>query len=159
MRVWVLVLCILIPFAATAAEVEHCLEIANDKARLACYDKASGRIPTTEVSKPATTPPGPPVVNLPSAPEPAAEPVQPRSVSAAPAPVTPTPPAAAQPAETFGQEQLDADQTREITSRYDGEFTGWTGKTLFRLENGQVWRQSESGRFRANLDRPMVTIE
>lgn len=28
-----------------------------------------------------------------------------------------------------------------IDSRIDGEFQGWSGRTVFGLENGQVWRQ------------------
>jgi hypothetical protein len=29
-----------------------------------------------------------------------------------------------------------------IESRINGEFTGWTGETIFRLQNGQIWQQS-----------------
>jgi hypothetical protein len=29
-----------------------------------------------------------------------------------------------------------------IESRIDGEFTGWDGETLFKLQNGQIWQQS-----------------
>ena len=47
-----------------------------------------------------------------------------------------------------------------VTSRYVGEFTGWSGKTRFRLENGQVWEQSESGNLRGvRLDNPVMTIK
>ena len=28
-----------------------------------------------------------------------------------------------------------------------GKFTGWNGKTLFHLNNGQVWKQRSSGRY------------
>jgi hypothetical protein len=28
-----------------------------------------------------------------------------------------------------------------ITSKIDGEFTGWEGETIFQLTNGQVWQQ------------------
>jgi hypothetical protein len=30
-----------------------------------------------------------------------------------------------------------------IRSRVDGEFNGWEGDTVVKLENGQVWQQSE----------------
>lgn len=30
-----------------------------------------------------------------------------------------------------------------IKSRVDGEFNGWEGDTVVKLENGQVWQQSE----------------
>jgi hypothetical protein len=29
-----------------------------------------------------------------------------------------------------------------IESRIDGEFTGWTGETIFQLQNGQIWQQA-----------------
>ena len=29
-----------------------------------------------------------------------------------------------------------------IESRIDGEFTGWTGETVFKLQNGQIWQQA-----------------
>jgi hypothetical protein len=33
-------------------------------------------------------------------------------------------------------------RTDAVESRIDGEFTGWSGETTFKLQNGQVWRQS-----------------
>ncbi len=30
-----------------------------------------------------------------------------------------------------------------IKSRIDGEFSGWDGDTVVKLENGQVWQQCE----------------
>jgi len=30
-----------------------------------------------------------------------------------------------------------------VESRIDGEFNGWTGDTLFKLTNGQIWQQAE----------------
>lgn len=29
-----------------------------------------------------------------------------------------------------------------IESRIDGEFNGWDGETIFRLQNGQIWQQA-----------------
>ena len=29
-----------------------------------------------------------------------------------------------------------------------GDFTGWRGKTVFRLDNGQIWRQRSSSQYR-----------
>lgn len=29
-----------------------------------------------------------------------------------------------------------------IESRIDGQFEGWTGETIFKLQNGQIWQQS-----------------
>jgi hypothetical protein len=46
-----------------------------------------------------------------------------------------------------------------IRSRVLGPFEGWSGRTEFRLENGQVWKQAERGDFSANLSNPFVVIE
>jgi len=35
----------------------------------------------------------------------------------------------------------------DIVSAIKGEFSGWTGKTVFELENGMVWQQDEAGTF------------
>ncbi|WP_456378119.1 hypothetical protein [Thiolapillus sp.] len=45
-----------------------------------------------------------------------------------------------------------------IASRITGDFNGWKGKTLFRLENGQVWKQRQTGFYRKKLERPEVKI-
>ena len=57
----------------------------------------------------------------------------------------------------FREEQV----TGVVSSRIDGEFTGWTGRTEFRLQNGQVWQQIDSDqRFTGvKLDSPQVRIE
>jgi hypothetical protein len=46
-----------------------------------------------------------------------------------------------------------------IVSRLVGRFDGWEGKTVFRLENGQVWQQSDTGELAGvHMDAPMITI-
>ena len=47
-----------------------------------------------------------------------------------------------------------------ITSRIKGSFTGWDGHTVFRLENGMIWNQSDNETFfiRA-VENPEVTIK
>jgi hypothetical protein len=46
-----------------------------------------------------------------------------------------------------------------IVSRLVGRFDGWSGKTVFKLENGQVWQQSEHGDLAGvHMDAPMITI-
>lgn len=47
----------------------------------------------------------------------------------------------------------------EFSSSIPGTFKGWSGKTQFTLENGQVWQQVEEDRFAANLESPRVTIK
>lgn len=44
-------------------------------------------------------------------------------------------------------EVQEAKKEFEIVSRIAGDFDGWSGKTIFRLENGQTWRQRLSGRY------------
>ena len=50
-----------------------------------------------------------------------------------------------------------AEDTR-IVSRVQRPFEGWDGNTLFRLENGQVWKQRQPGRYRYTGDDLEVTI-
>lgn len=45
-----------------------------------------------------------------------------------------------------------------IRTRIAGEFSGWTGDTVFRLENGQVWRQRLPGRWSYHADSPEVEL-
>jgi hypothetical protein len=47
----------------------------------------------------------------------------------------------------------------EFESRLKEPFTGWSGKTVFELENGQVWRQRLPGRYvHREGDLPRVKI-
>ena len=90
------------------------------------------------------------------APGPGASPAAPAGSS--PAASTPAPRAAAVPDPDAGFELRRKRST--ITSRIDGKFTGWSGKTQFVLENGMVWRQAESGRYGSRtLENPEVRIE
>lgn len=48
----------------------------------------------------------------------------------------------------------------KIVSRLTGSFRGWTGSTQFRLENGQVWQQTDDTTFGGvSLESPQVTID
>ncbi len=54
----------------------------------------------------------------------------------------------------------DADARETIETRITGTFTGWMGNTVFQLDNGQSWRQAESGRFyTGSMTNPAVTIK
>ena len=82
-----------------------------------------------------------------------------------------SPPAAAVPAAaarsavaSFGADTMapmeSADEPRRIETRIAGLFTGWTGDTVFPLENGQVWKQAASGYYTdARLNHPRVVIK
>lgn len=60
--------------------------------------------------------------------------------------VAPAPAAAPQP------------EPEQIISRIQGEFKGWTGKTVFKLENGQVWKQRRAARYYHKMTNPEVEI-
>ncbi|HKT32107.1 MAG TPA: hypothetical protein VJS89_06405 [Gammaproteobacteria bacterium] len=72
--------------------------------------------------------------------------------------------AAVSGAASFGADTMtprDNPATPErIETRIAGRFTGWTGNTVFKLENGQVWKQAGTGYFTAiELDHPQVIIK
>lgn len=89
------------------------------------------------------------------------------ATSAVPAPVAvsstiPAPTAATGAQARFGQEMLTPEQRGEpqvVETRILGRFTGWSGTTVFTLENGQVWQQSSPGDFETHLDDPKVVIK
>lgn len=45
-----------------------------------------------------------------------------------------------------------------IESRIDGEFSGWEGETIFKLENGQIWQQVTYAYMYKYKYRPKVLI-
>jgi len=62
--------------------------------------------------------------------------------------------------EVHKEEQQRRDAETRVLSRIAGKFSGWDGATQFKLENGQVWRQSESGVYYIKpVDSPAVLIE
>jgi hypothetical protein len=44
-------------------------------------------------------------------------------------------------------EVREAQQDFEVLTRVTGNFRGWSGETVFRLENGQIWRQRLRSRY------------
>ena len=40
-----------------------------------------------------------------------------------------------------------------------GHFSGWTGKTVFRLDNGEVWKQRLDSRYAISLENPEIEIK
>lgn len=48
----------------------------------------------------------------------------------------------------------------KFTSHLVGHFNGWGGHSVFTLDNGQVWKQAESGAYSCpEIDNPGVTIK
>lgn len=127
--------------------VERCARIDDTAQRLGCYERLAGA---------GKTPPGAAATRRGPAPQ-AAPASGPRTPRPAPPVRNDAEPVSAEALFGF-DEPRGAQRLRVIRSRYDGEFRGWNGRTLFRLENGQVWRQAEDGRVAFSSSRPMVTI-
>lgn len=49
-------------------------------------------------------------------------------------------------------------EPEKIVSKIKGEFIGWRGKTIFKLENGQIWKQRQSGRYYHKMENPEISI-
>lgn len=81
--------------------------------------------------------------------------------SAAPAPSPAPAAAAATGTAAFGATMLKptAVEPDSVHSYIVGKFTGWSGSTLFKLGNGQVWQQSEPADYSAQLMNPEVIIK
>ncbi|MEE4145617.1 MAG: hypothetical protein V2I26_12505 [Halieaceae bacterium] len=56
------------------------------------------------------------------------------------------------------EEVKKAAQEQEIVSVIQQPFKGWSGDTVFRLENGQVWQQRQRGNYPYRGTRPEVRI-
>jgi hypothetical protein len=108
------------PASADSSAAEDCSLLEDSQERLACYDAAFGRKSVAE--------------------EPA-----PRSDAAAEAPARAYADATAETSavEEFGAEQVE-ERIERLDARLVGDFTGWTGNTKFRLDNGQVWQQTKN---------------
>lgn len=57
------------------------------------------------------------------------------------------------------EKQEKKSEPKEITTSIAGDFRGWNGNTVFRLENGQVWRQTDKTKFSVRVKNPKVEIE
>lgn len=56
------------------------------------------------------------------------------------------------------EEVKKAVEEQEIVSVIQQPFSGWTGDTIFRLENGQVWQQRHGGNYPYRGSHPQVRI-
>jgi hypothetical protein len=90
---------------------------------------------------------------LPDTPAPAtAAPAAAASINA----VDPAVASAADADASFGKAKPRPDQMRSFIP---GRFTGWTGDTLFTLNNGQVWQQRYETTWRTEMTDPEVVIK
>ena len=49
-------------------------------------------------------------------------------------------------------------QKKPVQHRIKGHFSGWTGKTVFTLDNGEVWQQRLPEVYKISLEDPVVEI-
>ena len=59
--------------------------------------------------------------------------------------------------ENFGK--VIENEANEISSKIIGQFDGWDGDTEFKLENGQIWKQSGNGFLKVSMNNPKVKIK
>jgi hypothetical protein len=82
--------------------------------------------------------------------------------AATPVSVPVSAPAATTGVAAFGKEMLpekDNSGPDVMKTRILGDFEGWSGGTVFKLENGQVWVQAAPGSFDTHLENPEVVIK
>lgn len=99
---------------------EDCAAIDEAAERLACYDRTFGKPVNNQQEADIDRPDEAMTENA--------------RVDEPPAPA---------PSE-FGAEQLKPDIPDFIEARLIGDFNGWSGNTIFHLDNGQVWRQTKN---------------
>lgn len=112
------------PLSAQAAptDIVDCKHIDDDQQRLACYDAAL-KVPNEKNTEPVIATPAKKAASesaIPAKHEPAAEPQE------------------------LGAEQLKKPTADSIEARLLGDFTGWSGQTIFKLDNGQEWQQTRN---------------
>ncbi|MEM8626714.1 MAG: hypothetical protein AAGF32_02130 [Pseudomonadota bacterium] len=145
------------PAAVQADEpttLAQCAELQDDAKRLACFDRLS----RTDPVPPPAAPEAPADGTAPQAQDPmdTSASASTSTVTAPPA-AEPAPPPAAAPRrqeplteEDFGLEQqrvAEAQVIDRITAGVIGGFQGWTERTVFELDNGQIWEQISSRHF------------
>ena len=60
----------------------------------------------------------------------------------------------------LSQKSNDNEDKSPIQSRIIGSFSGWDGRTIFKLENGMIWEQDDKDKFYIReVQNPAVTIK
>lgn len=66
------------------------------------------------------------------------------------------------PSQMTEEERVEAkeeEQKAVIVAKVIPAFRGWSGKTIFRLDNGQTWQQRQAGKLRYSGPDSTVTID
>ncbi len=142
-----------VTLSSQAAELslKSCSAIEDPVERLACYDKLAGRLPV-DAAKASDTTPGKvePVASKADV----IAPTAPAVTSTVPA-VEPTPNAEA----SFGLEhKVKEERPDELQLKWTEKKKDAYGKWIITLENGQVWRQTDSRRFYFTNSEQLVVI-
>lgn len=122
-----------------------CRAVADNAARLACYDALADQLPKAAAPEAATPEAKSAAPTVVSQPAPAAQPVVVVATQT--------------PAEFGLERQAQQAQIESIQSRIVGAFRGWEAKSKITLENGQVWQIIDGSRGVYSLESPAVTIE
>jgi hypothetical protein len=69
-----------------------------------------------------------------------------------------TGPQVSRPPSKQTEEEREADKNFEMVAKVVPKFWGWSGKTVFKLDNGQTWQQRMPGRFRYGGSDSEVTV-
>ncbi len=126
----------------------ECLEMRDDQARLACYDRMAATL--VELGPGAVLSP----VGTDTRPGPAAA-----QAGAEASAQSGAQSASAGPEDAFGNEMNRQDGAIDsITAYVVGGFSGWEPGTVFRLDNGQAWELQGSARFAYGGPNRPVTI-
>lgn len=69
--------------------------------------------------------------------------------------------AAPAPNTSIGASELkdNSEEPDSIETTIPGKFLGWTGDTVFKLANGQVWKQAEPNIYSTKMQNPVVIIK
>lgn len=59
---------------------------------------------------------------------------------------------------TLKEHSVSSNCSPAIESTLEGDFNGWEGETIFKLDNGQIWEQAEYDYTYSYSYRPEVTI-
>ncbi len=133
-------------------DLVRCARIAEAEARLECFEALAAQAQKKLAAEAAAA----------ASRDPRAEPT---STTAPPAKTLDPSPANAGERDTqqdefgFASRRVAVDESQPLRVRHVGEFRGWSGNTLFKLENGQLWQQTSPGRLFKVAQQPLITIE
>jgi hypothetical protein len=137
---------LLLPAAAvTPNDLQRCRALADDRARLACYDALAVASAPPAVASPAPAMPATPTPPVPSA-------------AGALATAPPAPAASPRPASGEADFGRASGSVSQVESRIAGVFEGWDRQTRLRLANGQVWQVIDGSQAALALRDPVVRV-